>query len=354
MPYEIEKEEHRKVLRKMQKDFIEEKSREVNTVYQADLSAEPIECYHCKAKIIWNGPGLIGAIEDAWDNKDYKIFSPNHSLQCPECHRKIDSILLPKERVKPWDKHPLVKQPYSPEDIKQFAKESWTKYEPKKDKPMGKKVLLKGYSCEYCNHAFTSDKPIHGEIINDHVWLDNTKHKCPECLSESKTVHNHILWDQPIKKPTVQETMDEYNKEAKKMDVAFKFLIFVAIWLGAALAIYGLSFVPWLPILASFWILTKNLTYALTRWYSLCGLFVTLLIFYQWHKQAIRDKLAYLSNIYGTRRRYRKMVSRKESVTEDELKSFVNEVNHRDKLQEQEIAIKPDLDVTITEDEIPF
>lgn len=294
--------------KEMNRKFDDSKGLSLEGMYQADLSSEPIECFHCRAKITWNGPGLIGCIENAWNDKDHKIFSPEHPFQCPECHDKIDSILLPKERVKPW-KHPLVKHPYSSEDIKLFAKESWTKYEPEKE--------------------------------------------------------------QMARKPTVQEIMDEHTDKKKKMATIYKVLVFGAMWFAAALLAYRLSFVPWLDVFTSFWEIIKYVTYYLTRWYALIGLLITLFIFFQWHKQAIKDKIDGLRNIYNTRKRYRKMIRRKESVTEDELKSFVNEVNQKSSSEEvvdkkikgidkaikefeRKVSLHPDLDVTVTEDEIPW
>lgn len=229
----------------------------------------------------------------------------------------------------------------------------------KEQKPMGKKVLLRGYSCEYCNHHVNSDTPVHAEMSIDGAtgYLTKGSFECPECQGKSSSIKNPVLWEQPIKKPTVQEIMDEHNEQIKRRSLLFKFFVFIVIWGSAAMGIYALSFVPWLQVFSFFWEVFKYVTYYLTRWYTLVGLFVTLFIFYQWHKQAIKDKIAYLSNIYGTRRRYRKLVSRKESVTEDELKSFVNEVNHKDRLKEETQdkliqSIQPDLDVT--EDSIPF
>lgn len=183
--------------------------------------------------------------------------------------------------------------------------------------------LDKNIVCEHCGFMYST---VEGVVNKD------TRKK--ESSMDKKTIAQ-----------ATKEIIEDYNKEAGRTEIAFKLLMFGTIWFAAGLSIYGLSFVPWLPILASFWILTKNLTYALTRWYSLAGLSVTFFIFYQWHKQAIRDKIDYLRNIRNTRKRYRNMIEKKEEVTEEEVRSFVNEANCRDKQ-----TVKPD----VIEDEIPF
>lgn len=141
------------------------------------------------------------------------------------------------------------------------------------------------------------------------------------------------------------------DKQASRLDTAYKILMFFGIWFAAALAAYGLSFVPWYDIAVSFWELTKFTIYTFTRWWTLTGLAVTLFIFYRWHRQAIRDFYDYHSNIWRSRRRYRSLKEKKEALKEDEVRSYVNEVNGNEKVYDD---LLEEANQTVSESEVPF